>query len=344
MDPVVLLALARDNKAAELAAVLKAGVPPGLGNKVRQRARLRVVLWCCMRRELRAWLSAARLAAPAPPQMGQTALHVAALWGNKEAVAVLLEHGADVNQMNSRQVLGGWGRAGVGASGRLGQRICAQQQQRHPEPACTAAELEAPATTLAHSQIHSRPAHTHALAHTRTHRGSTPLHFAAAAKRDALAVCTLLLRAGADAGHPDHHGYLPFEQAESPEVRVLLGGPDQRLFDYAGAPGRGGRVCVCVCGERGRHTHTHTQIRLCVPRRGGGAYGPRPHLRSSTHQHAPRRHALNTVSGKVGELRELLATEAAVPSLKVVDAEGAHVLNLAIQHQQQEVVQVSAGW
>jgi hypothetical protein len=46
----------------------------------------------------------------------------------------------------------------------------------------------------------------------------------------------------------------------------------------------------------------------------------------------------------VGELRELLATEAAVPSLKVVDAEGAHVLNLAIQHQQQEVVQVSAGW
>lgn len=32
----------------------------------------------------------------------------------------------------------------------------------------------------------------------------------------------------------DLFGYLPYEQAESPEVRVLLGGPDQRLFDYAG--------------------------------------------------------------------------------------------------------------
>jgi hypothetical protein len=33
---------------------------------------------------------------------------------------------------------------------------------------------------------------------------------------------------------PDHFGYMPYEQADSPEVRVLLGGPDQRLFDYAG--------------------------------------------------------------------------------------------------------------
>lgn len=66
------------------------------------------------------------------------------------------------------------------------------------------------------------------------HRGSTPLHFAAAAKKDALAVCQLLIASGANPGQPDLHGYLPYEQAEQPEVRVLLGGPDQRLFDYAG--------------------------------------------------------------------------------------------------------------
>jgi hypothetical protein len=35
----------------------------------------------------------------------------------------------------------------------------------------------------------------------------------------------------------DLFGYLPYEQADSPEVRVLLGGPDQRLFDYAGEAG-----------------------------------------------------------------------------------------------------------
>ena len=33
---------------------------------------------------------------------------------------------------------------------------------------------------------------------------------------------------------PDMMGFMPFERAELPEVRVLLGGPDQRLFDYAG--------------------------------------------------------------------------------------------------------------
>lgn len=65
-------------------------------------------------------------------------------------------------------------------------------------------------------------------------RGSTPLHFAAAAKQNPLAVCKLLIAAGADPGQPDFHGYMPYEQAEQPEVRVLLGGPDQRLFDYAG--------------------------------------------------------------------------------------------------------------
>jgi hypothetical protein len=46
--------------------------------------------------------------------------------------------------------------------------------------------------------------------------------------------------------------------------------------------------------------------------------------------------------GNVAELQQLLAS-GAVRSLKVVDSEGAHVLNLAIQHKQDRVVQVRFG-
>lgn len=46
--------------------------------------------------------------------------------------------------------------------------------------------------------------------------------------------------------------------------------------------------------------------------------------------------------GRVPELHQLLAC-GAVRSLKVVDSEGAHVLNLAIQHKQDRVVQVRLG-
>lgn len=61
-------------------------------------------------------------------------------------------------------------------------------------------------------------------------------------------MCQLLLGAGADPQQPDFHGYLPYEQAEAPEVRVLLGGPDQRLFDYAGEGGEAGGCGVVRCG------------------------------------------------------------------------------------------------
>jgi hypothetical protein len=36
------------------------------------------------------------------PQMGQTAMHIAALWGNQDALRALLDCGGDVNVQNSR--------------------------------------------------------------------------------------------------------------------------------------------------------------------------------------------------------------------------------------------------
>ena len=50
-------------------------------------------------------------------------------------------------------------------------------------------------------------------------RGSTPLHFAAAAKQRARETCEALLAAGADTGLPDLQGKLPYEVAESDELR-----------------------------------------------------------------------------------------------------------------------------
>lgn len=59
--------------------------------------------------------------------------------------------------------------------------------------------------------------------------------------------------------------------------------------------------------------------------------------------HTPTLHPSNTYThteeGRVDELRQLLSS-GAVKSLKVVDSDGAHVLNLAIQAKQDKVVQV----
>lgn len=50
-------------------------------------------------------------------------------------------------------------------------------------------------------------------------RGSTPLHFAAGAKARAAEMCQLLLGAGADDGISDLQGRLPYEMAESDDIR-----------------------------------------------------------------------------------------------------------------------------
>lgn len=55
-------------------------------------------------------------------------------------------------------------------------------------------------------------------------RGSTPLHFAATAKARTRETCQVLLGAGADTGLPDLQGRLPYECAESDEIRWVLGG------------------------------------------------------------------------------------------------------------------------
>lgn len=67
MDPLAVLMFARDNKVAEMEAALSLGVPPDVSN-----------------------------------QMGQTALHIACLWGSFKVAEKLLDMGANVNIQNSR--------------------------------------------------------------------------------------------------------------------------------------------------------------------------------------------------------------------------------------------------
>ncbi|GHP11214.1 hypothetical protein PPROV_000994400 [Pycnococcus provasolii] len=64
-------------------------------------------------------------------------------------------------------------------------------------------------------------------------RGSTPLHFAATAKRNVKEVVALLLSKGADPDTMDMSGRLPFEMCSDNEVREMLGGPSQALLDAA---------------------------------------------------------------------------------------------------------------
>ncbi|GFH21743.1 ANK_REP_REGION domain-containing protein, partial [Haematococcus lacustris] len=64
--PLVMLALARDNKVEEIERLVASGVPVDISN-----------------------------------QMGQTALHIAALWGNLEAAAALLRLGTPANIRNT---------------------------------------------------------------------------------------------------------------------------------------------------------------------------------------------------------------------------------------------------
>lgn len=108
-------------------------------------------------------------------------------------------------------------------------------------------------------------------------RGSTPLHFAAAAKKDALAMCQLLITSGANPGQPDFHGYLPYEQAEQPEVRVLLGGPDQRLFDFAGEKQQGQHAAEAAEVAQGCADKENTSMQLLA--------------QSQQHQHSHRTEA-----------------------------------------------------
>lgn len=64
-------------------------------------------------------------------------------------------------------------------------------------------------------------------------RGTTPLHFAAAAHKNPRAICELLLDRGADTGISDMSGRLPYEMASDDAIRALLDGPDPRLFEFA---------------------------------------------------------------------------------------------------------------
>jgi len=98
-------------------------------------------------------------------QMGQTALHIAALWGNCETIALCVELGCPPSIPNMK--------------------------------------------------------------------GTTPLHFAAGAKSNALPACRILLSLGADPRIIDMSGRAPYEMASNNTLRGMLGGPDPRIFQFA---------------------------------------------------------------------------------------------------------------
>ena len=114
-------------------------------------------------------------------------------------------------------------------------------------------------------------------------RGSTPLHFAAAAKARARETCQLLLDAGADTGVPDLQGRLPYEMAESDDIRwVWAAAVWGRGGQHAGLPGKrhppppqqpasmGQSHCAPLQGAAGRPRPPHLLLRH-RRRRGGAA-------------------------------------------------------------------------
>lgn len=64
-------------------------------------------------------------------------------------------------------------------------------------------------------------------------RGDTALHFAAAAKCNAEHICKLLIDGGADPRISDKFGNFAYERAQNEDLRLLLGGPNPQLFEYA---------------------------------------------------------------------------------------------------------------
>jgi ankyrin repeat protein len=68
-------------------------------------------------------------------------------------------------------------------------------------------------------------------------RFSTPLHFAAAAKKRTREICELLLDAGADLGLSDLQGRLPHEIAKTDDIRCGCGRRLRKCLGRAEGPG-----------------------------------------------------------------------------------------------------------
>ncbi|MEW5316603.1 MAG: hypothetical protein WDW38_007966 [Sanguina aurantia] len=167
--------------------------------------------------------------------MGQTALHIASLWGNLESMRVLLD---------------------------LGLSACVENS-----------------------------------------RGTTPLHFAACAKKDALAACKLLLERGAQTDTMDFSNRVPFECADTNDVRSLLGGPDGRLF------------AACTEGDA-------AQLSALL------ASGEIPSLRVVDHEgHSPLN--LAVASGSLETVQVLLAHD--LVTARMPDATGDSALHVAAE-------------
>lgn len=143
-------------------------------------------------------------------------------------------------------------------------------------------------------------------------RGSTPLHFAACAKKNTRAACELLLEHDADTDAVDMQGAVAYEKADDDEIRKLLGGPDARCGTACmqGPHAPCGAVCTC------RAVLCIWPALFCVCRIFELA-----------------------AAGKADELKALLAS-GEIPSVRVNDPDGTPPVIRAIMGESLETVKV----
>lgn len=130
---------------------------------------------------------------------------------------------------------------------------------------------------------------------------------------------------------------MPYERADDPELRAVLGGPDPRLFELAGVCARrqlgGGAIAGRYTDRDCRRHAAYASTRLQA-----WAAPPSPTL-------AP---LVPTAANDAAGLKRLVLS-GAVPSVRALDPDGRHALNIAVfENKGTDVVQllldIDPGW